>query len=243
MREPIAVSAWLAKQVGVLNDCVTGRKGVIDLVSADHCFASFGAARPISGHRRAAVCCANSLELRADSVGRGGELPDSAGAPPGEAFGERRRPEEREEGSGEVRKCREGKEGEDEEEQEGAKALKNRSILLGPLAELPVSCSACSDKAFCGDFGSDALQRSPETCDLRHSRIPICFNAIRVDSTAWKSNVPPESAWNVIHTSQSPTRTRPKALESQSDPNFPQVNDSFPAIESIVSPTELVHVA
>eukprot|EP00665_Eupelagonemidae_sp_cell47_P010231 gene10231-biopygen822 len=62
-------------------------------------------------------------------VGRGCELPEFAGAPAGEAFGERRLPEEREEGSGEVRKNREGKEGKDEAEQEDARVAKNPSIL------------------------------------------------------------------------------------------------------------------
>eukprot|EP00665_Eupelagonemidae_sp_cell47_P015906 gene15906-biopygen11825 len=62
-------------------------------------------------------------------VGRGCELSEFAGAPAGEALGERRRPEEREEGSDEVRMNREGREGKEQEEQEDAKDAKNLSML------------------------------------------------------------------------------------------------------------------
>eukprot|EP00665_Eupelagonemidae_sp_cell47_P011318 gene11318-biopygen861 len=63
----------------------------------------------------------DTSRLRADIIGRG--------TSPGEAFGERRRPEEREEGSGEARKNVECKEGKEEEGQEDAKVARNLSML------------------------------------------------------------------------------------------------------------------
>eukprot|EP00665_Eupelagonemidae_sp_cell47_P013161 gene13161-biopygen5261 len=57
--EPEAsVSAWLARQIEAFSDRVTARKGVVDLVSSDRFFASFGAVRPCGVHQEAAVACA-----------------------------------------------------------------------------------------------------------------------------------------------------------------------------------------
>eukprot|EP00665_Eupelagonemidae_sp_cell47_P012727 gene12727-biopygen2231 len=64
MTPEASVSAWLARQVEAFNDRVTARKGVVDLVSSDRFFASFGAVRPCGMHQEAAAACAAGIVFR-----------------------------------------------------------------------------------------------------------------------------------------------------------------------------------
>eukprot|EP00665_Eupelagonemidae_sp_cell47_P017422 gene17422-biopygen6796 len=104
---------------------------------------------------------------RADTVGRGGELPAFADSPAGETFGERRRPEERVEGSGEVRKNQEGKKGKEEEEQEDRKDVddvEERNQLVRQINEtkkvLGVLQSSSSGKTNSGKQNPPAMVRA-----------------------------------------------------------------------------------
>eukprot|EP01062_Namystynia_karyoxenos_P079696 TRINITY_DN8453_c0_g1_i1.p1 TRINITY_DN8453_c0_g1~~TRINITY_DN8453_c0_g1_i1.p1 ORF type:complete len:702 (+),score=143.08 TRINITY_DN8453_c0_g1_i1:139-2106(+) len=56
LQQPGPLAEWAALSVGAFVDSVG--KGVVDLVSGDHCFASFGASKPCLNRRVAAVRCA-----------------------------------------------------------------------------------------------------------------------------------------------------------------------------------------
>ena len=55
------VSSWMSLEVGLCSERIAKHKGVVDLLSADRVFGSFGAARQCVVHRQAAVRCAHSV--------------------------------------------------------------------------------------------------------------------------------------------------------------------------------------
>jgi len=61
-RAPVSdVSSWMSLEVGLCSERIAKHKGVVDLLSADRVFGSFGAARQCVVHRQAAVRCAHSV--------------------------------------------------------------------------------------------------------------------------------------------------------------------------------------
>ena len=58
------VSSWMSLEVGLCSDRIAKQKGVVDLLSADRVFGSFGAARQCVVHRQAAVRCAHNVAHR-----------------------------------------------------------------------------------------------------------------------------------------------------------------------------------
>eukprot|EP01062_Namystynia_karyoxenos_P083004 TRINITY_DN945_c0_g1_i1.p1 TRINITY_DN945_c0_g1~~TRINITY_DN945_c0_g1_i1.p1 ORF type:complete len:1377 (+),score=275.35 TRINITY_DN945_c0_g1_i1:103-4233(+) len=56
MQQPAALAEWMARSMAIFVDSVG--KGVVDNVNGDHCFASFGAAKPCPNRRVAATRCA-----------------------------------------------------------------------------------------------------------------------------------------------------------------------------------------
>eukprot|EP01062_Namystynia_karyoxenos_P046173 TRINITY_DN3448_c0_g2_i1.p1 TRINITY_DN3448_c0_g2~~TRINITY_DN3448_c0_g2_i1.p1 ORF type:complete len:768 (+),score=143.87 TRINITY_DN3448_c0_g2_i1:93-2396(+) len=73
-QDPIAVraelGAWMALEVTVFSEAVLAQRGVVDLLSADHQGASFGAFKMLVGHRMAAARCAAELCGLGDGAAR-----------------------------------------------------------------------------------------------------------------------------------------------------------------------------
>eukprot|EP01062_Namystynia_karyoxenos_P064511 TRINITY_DN5748_c0_g1_i1.p1 TRINITY_DN5748_c0_g1~~TRINITY_DN5748_c0_g1_i1.p1 ORF type:complete len:819 (+),score=178.07 TRINITY_DN5748_c0_g1_i1:132-2459(+) len=67
MGPPPAVVQWMAAEVAHFVDVVNEQRGIVDLLSADHLFANFGAARPCTANRAAAARCGDALCVRADT--------------------------------------------------------------------------------------------------------------------------------------------------------------------------------
>eukprot|EP00665_Eupelagonemidae_sp_cell47_P017566 gene17566-biopygen13250 len=62
------VSAWLAAELTHCAGHVAAQRGVVQLISADHTFASFGAVRSIGAHRQAAVRAATGVTRREEPI-------------------------------------------------------------------------------------------------------------------------------------------------------------------------------
>eukprot|EP01062_Namystynia_karyoxenos_P070337 TRINITY_DN6571_c1_g1_i2.p1 TRINITY_DN6571_c1_g1~~TRINITY_DN6571_c1_g1_i2.p1 ORF type:complete len:722 (+),score=188.06 TRINITY_DN6571_c1_g1_i2:133-2166(+) len=68
------IAAWLAVEVAGFAEAVTQQKGFVDLLSADHMWASFGGVRTLPTHRTRAVQCAYALGRAAEDQAAGGGL-------------------------------------------------------------------------------------------------------------------------------------------------------------------------
>eukprot|EP01062_Namystynia_karyoxenos_P067708 TRINITY_DN6174_c1_g1_i1.p1 TRINITY_DN6174_c1_g1~~TRINITY_DN6174_c1_g1_i1.p1 ORF type:complete len:663 (+),score=109.96 TRINITY_DN6174_c1_g1_i1:85-1989(+) len=90
-KQAVEVSEWLAEEVVHFAAAVAQQKGIMDLVSGDHLFASFGAVRPLGTHAVAALRCADALHMdkvqcRDEITGKLGALPATAGVTSGRAL-------------------------------------------------------------------------------------------------------------------------------------------------------------
>eukprot|EP01062_Namystynia_karyoxenos_P058450 TRINITY_DN4999_c0_g1_i1.p1 TRINITY_DN4999_c0_g1~~TRINITY_DN4999_c0_g1_i1.p1 ORF type:complete len:668 (+),score=106.91 TRINITY_DN4999_c0_g1_i1:77-2005(+) len=86
------LAAWLAAEITQFAAVVADQKGIVDLVAADHLYASFGAVRNLGTHRSAAVRCADRLRTRGEAHAQSGAsrrlaaLPTTAAACSGRAL-------------------------------------------------------------------------------------------------------------------------------------------------------------